>query len=127
MKFTIDRQEKYTSVSLQVEKLNSLNATELKSEMVILNAEGVRNIILDLTQVTFVDSSGLSAILVGYRLCNQANGSYVVCQVGDQVAKLLKIAQLEEILTMVPTLSEAIDMVMMDEIERELGSEEDAE
>jgi hypothetical protein len=42
MKFIIDRQEKYTTVSLQVEKLNSVNAAELKSEMVILNAEGVR-------------------------------------------------------------------------------------
>ena len=51
MKYTIDKQEKYTMVRLHEEKLDSTAAPQLKSEMVTLHAEGVRNIILDLSEV----------------------------------------------------------------------------
>ncbi len=68
MKYTIDKQEKYTLLRLHEEKMDSSVAPNLKSEMVTLQAEGARNIILDLTEVKYTDSSGLSALLVGNRI-----------------------------------------------------------
>jgi anti-anti-sigma factor len=127
MKYLIDRQEKFCIICLEEEKLNSLNAAQFKSELVLLNAEGVRNIIMDLNKTSFVDSSGLSAILVGNRLCKQANGTFVVSQINEQIAKLLKISQLETILNITPTNEEAIDLVMMEEVERSLREEGDDE
>ena len=49
MDFTIDKQDKHTVIIIKESKLNSLLAPELKSEIVVLNTEGVKNIILDLT------------------------------------------------------------------------------
>ena len=77
MKYTIDKNEKYTLFSLNEDNLNSLLAPNLKSEMIILANEGVRNIILDLSNVKYVDSSGLSAILTGNRLFKE-EGSFVL-------------------------------------------------
>jgi anti-anti-sigma factor len=123
MKFFIDRQEKYCLLALLEEKLNSLNATQFKTELVTLHAEGVRNMILDLSKVNFVDSSGLSSLLVGNRVCKQANGTFVIAGANDNVMKLIKISQLDSILQIVPTDSEAIDLVLMDEVEREINDE----
>ncbi len=123
MKFSADKQEKYCIFKLQEEKLNSVVAPSLKSEMIVLNAEGVRNIIFDMNHIRFVDSSGLSSILIANRLCKNAGGSLILCNVSDNVMKLIKISQLDSILTMVPTLTEAADMAMMNEIERNLTDE----
>ena len=62
MKFTVDKQEKYTMLKLHEEKLDSSVAPQLKSELITLHAEGVQNIILDLSEVKYTDSSGLSAL-----------------------------------------------------------------
>lgn len=123
MKFSLDKQEKYTLIHLQEEKLDTIIAPALKSELVLLNAEGINNIILDLSGVNYVDSSGLSAILVGSRLCKAANGTFVVCKLHPNVAKLIELSQLNDILNIIPSLEEAIDFVFIEEIERELGAE----
>lgn len=123
MKFSADKQEKYCVFKLQEEKLNSVVAPSLKSEMIVLNAEGVRNIIFDMNHIRFVDSSGLSSILIANRLCKNAGGALILCNVSDNVMKLIKISQLDSILTMVPTLIEATELAMMNEIERNLTDE----
>ena len=119
MKFSIDKKEKYSIFKLDDEKLNTLNAPKLKSELVILNAGGSKNIILDLSDVTFVDSSGLSAILIGNRLCKNVNGTFAIAKLNEYVAKLIKISQLDSILNILPTVEEAVDFVMMEEVERD--------
>ena len=87
MKFTVDKQEKYVVFTIEEEKLTSLLAPKVKSEMVMLNQEGVRNIILDMRQVKYVDSSGLSAILTTERLCKNSKGSFVLCGVQELVRR----------------------------------------
>lgn len=123
MKFSIDKQEKYTLLSLQEEKLDTLIAPDLKSEFITLNAEGISNIILDLSETKYVDSSGLSSILVANRLCENGGGCLVLSSVTEHVMKLLKISQLDSVLNILPTVEEAVDAVFMNEIENEIGSE----
>lgn len=123
MKYTIDKQERYAVFSLDEENLNSLLAPQLKSEFVILSNEGVNNLILDLSNVAFIDSSGLSAILTGDRLWKRL-GSFIVTGIEHpNVKKLIEISRLETILTLVPSVSEAVDYVFMEELERELDLE----
>lgn len=124
MKFSVDKQERYTVFTLQDEKLNSVLAPELKTELIGLNTIGVQNIILDLSNLKFVDSSGLSAILIGDRLCKQNEGSLVLCSANEYVMKLLRISQLDNILTVLPSAQEAKDFIKMEELEREINKEE---
>ena len=124
MKFLIDKQEKYTLITPEEEKLDSILSPQLKSEFVTLNSEGIHNIILDLSKVKYSDSSGLSAILVANRLCTGDEGLLVLCCLTDHVNKLIKISQLDTVLTILPSVREAIDTVFMHELERNLKSEE---
>lgn len=116
----MDKQAFFVVIELQDEKLMSTNAPKFKSELAILGAEGYRNMIIDLKNVQFVDSSGLSAILMANRMCNESKGTLALCHLGSQVQSLVKISQLEDILHIFSNLSEAADFVKMEELEREI-------
>jgi len=123
MKYSIDKQEYYTILKVDEAKLNAVVAPELKTELVILNNEGVNNIIIDMSVLDFVDSSGLSAILVGNRLCQNAGGKLILAELTDNVRRLIKISQLEKVLTIIPTVQEGRDYVMMHQLEKEIKKE----
>ena len=120
MKYTIDKQEKYSLLRLHEEKLDSAVAPNLKSELITLHAEGVRNIILDLTEVKYTDSSGLSALLVGNRIVQEDGGIFILTGLSDHTTKLIKISQLDSVLNILPTVEESIDTVFMHEIEKDM-------
>lgn len=123
MQYSINKQEKYSILSLQEENLNSVVAPKLKSEFVILSNEGVPNLILDLSDVHYVDSSGLSAILTANRLWKNG-GTFVLTGIEhDAVRKLIEISRLDTILTIVPTVKESVDFVFMEALERDLNGE----
>jgi anti-anti-sigma factor len=123
MKYQIDKQEQYSILTLNEENLNSTIAPQLKSDLILLSQEGVRNLILDLSNVKYVDSSGLSAILTGHRLW-KGNATFVLAgEMNPMVTKLIEISRLETILTIIPTVSESIDFVMMEELERQMEEE----
>ncbi|MEL7121814.1 MAG: STAS domain-containing protein [Bacteroidota bacterium] len=127
MKYTVDKQEKYSVFSLEEETLNSLMAPQLKSEFVILSNEGVKNLIFDLSKVKYVDSSGLSAILTADRLWKRM-GSFILTGIEHpSVVKLINISRLDSVLTIVPTVQESIEYVFMDELQREIQGEGDDE
>lgn len=122
MKYTIDKQEKYSLLKLHEEKLDSSVAPNLKSELITLHAEGIRNIILDMADVKYTDSSGLSALLVGNRVVQEDGGIFVLAGLSDHAMKLIKISQLDSVLNILPTIEEAVDSVFMHEIEKDLKS-----
>ena len=125
MKYNIDKQAKFSVLALEEENLNSLIAPNLKSEFIFLRNEGVTNLILDLSNVKYVDSSGLSAILTANRLWKDY-GMFILTGIQHpSVIKLIEISRLESILTIIPTVSESIDFIQLNEIERELSDEEE--
>ena len=123
MKFSIDKHEKYVLIKLNESKLNSLISPQLKSEFILTNTEGLRNIILDLSVVKYSDSSGLSSLLVGHRLCKNADGNFIITGLNENITRLITISQLENVLSIVPSVEEANDIIFMEEIERELKKE----
>ncbi len=125
MKYSVNKEEKYSVFKLQEDNLNSILAPKLKSQLVILSNEGVKNLIFDLSDVKYVDSSGLSAILTANRLW-KALGSFVLTGITHpSVKKLIEISRLDTVLTIIPTVKESIEFVFMEELEREIESEDE--
>jgi len=120
MKFAQEKTEHYTILKVLSEKLDNSVSSDLKSEFLLLNKDGVCNIILDLTETRYCDSSGLSSVLVANRLCKNDNGTLVLVGLQPSVRKLITISQLESVLQIVPTVSEAIDYLFMESIEKDL-------
>ena len=98
MNFSKEEKDNFTLITSNVEKLDSTNAPELKSELVLINKASVNNIILDLSNSRYCDSSGLSAILIGNRLCKDSGGKFVISGLQSNVMKLVEISQLQSVL-----------------------------
>ena len=121
MKFSIDKHEKYVVIKLNEAKLTNDNAPGLKSEFILLNAEGYHNIVVDLSAVKQCDDSqDLSCLLVGDRLCKTANGLFIVSGATKCVTQLLEISGIDQKLNLVAKVDEATDLIFMEEIEKEL-------
>lgn len=122
MKFTIEHRDRVAIVTSTVEKLDALHAPDLKAELVQLAKSGHLNLVLNLTESRYCDSSGLSAVLVGNRLCRDEQGTFVLCGLQPAVEKLVQISQLDRVLNITPTVNEAVDLIYMESTEKELGA-----
>ena len=121
MKFSIDKHEKYVVITLNEISFSNELTPKLKSEFILLNADGFCNIVLDLSQVeSCSDSQDLSSLLFADRLCKKANGLFVVTGLNEEIAKLIEISGLDQSLNIVSKVEEATDLIFMGEIEKEL-------
>ncbi|MEM6830272.1 MAG: STAS domain-containing protein [Bacteroidota bacterium] len=117
MNFNADKYDNYTIIKIGDEKVDTTIAPELKSEFMTLSQEGTKSLIIDMSEVKYMDSSGLSALLVGNRSFT-VNGAFVLYNVTDHVMKLIKISQIDKVMTIVPSKEEAVDYIFMSEIEK---------
>ena len=126
MKFSTEIRDNIATIKSHVEKLDALHAPDLKSELVQVAKEGTKHIILDLSESRYCDSSGLSAVLIGNRLCRDAEGKFVLAGLQASVEKLIQISQLDRVLTIIPTASEGYDFLVMEITESQLGDESES-
>ena len=111
MDFKIEKRDNYTLIQVLDEKLDTHIAPNLKSELVLISGNGEKNIVLDLSNSRYCDSSGLSAILVANRLCKNAKGTFVLTGLNEAVERLITISQLDTVLNIVGSVDEAVKMV----------------
>ena len=111
MDFNIESRNNSTLIEIMAEKLDTHIAPALKSELVLVSGKGEKNIILDLKNCHYCDSSGLSAILVANRLCKNAGGTFVLCGLNEAVERLITISQLDTVLSITGNLEEAEKMI----------------
>ncbi len=111
MEFKIDKLGNHTLIKVLEEKLDTHIAPTLKSELVLVSGNGEKNIILDLENCKYCDSSGLSAILVANRLCKNANGTFVLTGLSDAVERLITISQLDTVLNISDNVEKAVEMI----------------
>lgn len=112
MKFSIEKEQLYTVFKLEEDKLDSTLSPELKSELVALQAQGVKNLILNLSTTKYADSSGLSALLTGNRAYSENGGAFILSEVTAFVDKLLTISQLNNVLTVLASDEAAKDLIL---------------
>ena len=101
----------YTLVKILNDRLDTNNAPDLKSELVAINSNGEKNIILDVSNCEYCDSSGLSAILVANRLCEDAIGTFILTGLQDDVEQIIRISMLHTVLIITKTVEEAVELL----------------
>lgn len=123
--YSIEVEEKYTTITVNEDKFTAKIAPTLKTELIEIKAGATKNIIFDLSNTTYCDSSGLSVILIAQRITNEKNGCLVVCGLSNSISKLIEISQLTSVLNITPTKAEAVDFIYMDELEKDLNSSDE--
>ena len=68
------------------------------------------SVVIELSNIDFLDSSGLGALVQLAKLCNDAKRSFIV--VGNaRVIQTIKLVRLEEFLHLVPDLTTALSQL----------------
>ncbi|HRE50885.1 MAG TPA: STAS domain-containing protein [Flavitalea sp.] len=124
MGFKIDTRDKFHVITIQEAKL-AANMTEKLDECLIpFLGSNVKNVVLNIKDIEKIDKAAAGHILALQRRFYAENASFVVCEIQPELRKALESADLYDLLNTTPTESEAYDIVQMEELERELMSED---
>jgi anti-anti-sigma factor len=84
-------------------------APALREQLEAARTSGVRGVVLDLTEVTFVDSSGLRELLRASSAYREDGMSLVLAGLQPAVVRLLELTRATDALTVAPTLERAVE------------------
>jgi len=97
MKFEVLKDGASVKLTLKEKKLDSTIASELKGEFLIVCKPKVETLVIDLHEVEFCDSSGLSALLIAERKMKEHGGKVRLLGANQKVTSLLKISMLDRL------------------------------
>ena len=95
-----------TVVRVALDTLDAGNEKRFKKE-VISALEPNSKVVLDLSEVDFIDSSGLGVILSCFRHLQSTNGDLKLCCLNDQVRMLFELVRMHRIFDIYRTREEA--------------------
>ncbi len=108
MKIVTERQGDKTILSLKEERLDAYNSGELKDRIMKLFEEGARDLVLDLHDVQFIDSSGLGALLSGHRNAIQRSTGFALAGLQPRVRSMFELTRLQRVFEIYPGVREAL-------------------
>jgi anti-sigma B factor antagonist len=79
----------------------------LEEELQRLIDEGHHQLIVDLSQVTYVNSGGLRSLVTIWRQARERGGNVVLCGLSKQIARVFSIVGFDKVFVIYPDRSEA--------------------
>lgn len=77
--------------------LDSTQAPDLRKAIDLAIDDGAKIILIDLKDVTFVDSSGLGALVVALKAVRAHNGKLYICSINEQVRILFELTSMDQV------------------------------
>lgn len=93
---------------LNESRFNSTIAGMVKAEFTITLSDEVNRLVVDMSEVEYCDSSGLSALLLAFRILQAEEGEIKIASPQKSVRTLIEISQLDKILPIYNSVEEAI-------------------
>ena len=82
-----------------VGRLDAETAPGLQDQIVGHIADGETTMLLDLSDLTYVSSAGLRAILIAAKKLQELDGRFALCGLSDPVAEVFSVSGFDAILT----------------------------
>jgi anti-anti-sigma regulatory factor len=125
MEFKIDTKETFAIISPIVALLNEHNVQELAQKCNDVRQNGSANIIISLSQVPQMDATVPSILEELHHMSYNNEESLVFTEYTSDVLKVMKQSESDLILNLAPRMQEAIDIISMEILERDLWDEEE--
>lgn len=107
MQLVHEKKGKVVVVKPLEKRMDATIAADFKTQMGALINEGQELFVLDLSEVDFVDSSGLGAIVASLKMLG-GKGDLVIASAGEKVMKLFKLTRMDRVFQVFPTSDEAL-------------------
>lgn len=108
MHFDVKKNGDSTVFKLKERKLDASISPELKGEFLLLCNEKTSHLIVDLSDVEFCDSSGLSALLIAERKMREHGGTVRLAGLQKKVMSLIKISHLDRAFSIYESVAKAL-------------------
>ncbi|WP_299487153.1 STAS domain-containing protein [Acaryochloris sp. IP29b_bin.137] len=79
------------------ELLDGISANQLRREITDVMAEGVKTILVDLQDVTFMNSSAIGALVATLKAVRAGGGEMFLCSLNDQVRIIFELTKMDQI------------------------------
>jgi anti-anti-sigma factor len=89
-------------------RLDLLSAAQLRQDLSKLVGDGQSRLVIDLDAVTFIDSSGLGALIGGLKAARQAGGDLRIARPNLHARVILQLTTLERVLKPYSSIEEAL-------------------
>jgi anti-sigma B factor antagonist len=90
-------------------EIDLFTAPEFKQRVSAPIDEGRTQVVVDLTDTTFIDSSSLGVLIGAHRRLRRLEGKLVIVCSNDAIVKTFRITGLDGVFTIVERLDEALD------------------
>jgi anti-sigma B factor antagonist len=107
MNIGTEHMEGITVLSIKEDRLDAHNSEEFKVELHRLFESGVKDLIIDLKNVQFIDSSGLGALVSGYKNASTQHGSFKLSNLQSQVKSMFELTRLHRVFDIFATVDDA--------------------
>ncbi len=107
MAIPFDRIGDVTVLLVPMEELDASNATEFKHDVAPL-LDDTTKLVLDLSRLRFVDSSGLGVFISCLRKLNAKGGDLKLCGLTKQVRAVFELVRMHRIFDICPTRDDAV-------------------
>jgi anti-sigma B factor antagonist len=105
--FQVESKGDVTILSTSTE-LNARNADEARAFLRDLIASGQTRLVLDLSGMSFLDSSGLSSVLFAMKAVRNAGGELRLCGLSEPVRSIFEITRLLRVIAVHPDRETAL-------------------
>ncbi len=107
MNLKIEKKNGIMIINVKEERLDAHNSGELKSVMQKSFEEGNKNILVDMKDVRFIDSSGLGALVSGFKNAISHQGNLKLSSLQPQVKSMFELTRLHRVFEIFASSSEA--------------------
>ena len=107
MELTSSKEDALQIIAIQEQRIDAAVALSFKDEMRALTEESEGTVLLDLGQVTFIDSSGLGAIVAAMKNLAPAR-RLVLAGLTAPVDKVFRLTRMDTVFGVFPTVEAAL-------------------
>ena len=124
MQVKTNTKERFHVITVTDSTITADMAAELSDLLLAYLQNDVKNLILNLKELQSLDEIAAERLVKLQQNFYEKNSSFVICELQKAVEDFLDSVNLLEVMNTTPTESEAMDIVQMEEIEREFLNEE---
>lgn len=109
MNITTEEIKSTVVIQINEERLDAHNSGELKTEIQNLFEQGNINLLIDMKTVRFIDSSGLGALVSGFKNATTNHGTLKLSSLQPQVKSMFELTRLHRVFEIFPTATDALE------------------
>jgi len=108
MDIKTEHTEGITVLFVREDRLDANNSEELKMELRRLFESGTKDVVIDLKEVLFIDSSGLGVLVSGYKNASVMHGTLKLSNLQFQVKSMFELTRLHRVFDIFTTVDDAL-------------------